>query len=247
LRKRAEKTSVRVEWRQRISGLSVLETAFLEQRSTCCLSEPELKINKMRCRDTSRMIGVFAAQFALIALLCAFAGYFSLKTLETLAMLAFFLPVIGYSSILIRPSVYKSWCEVFREVGLAIVSCIARTVGFFSVRTILRVCRVVARMRVFPSGADEWFALMLFPFKVYVLAGVPMIWFYLWLKRVMGLQFGGMYSGDLGENVALIYFPCLGMLLFGALIQAKFSTREQSSRTASICVAGFAFLLFALF
>ena len=90
-------------------------------------------------------------------------------------------------------------------------------------------------MKALPNTRDEWVALILFPFKAYVVMALPLL-------RILRFVFAGMppwygYS-DAAFAVMLGYHLCVLVLLLGALAQALFSRPGSASRTLCFIALG---------
>jgi hypothetical protein len=154
----------------------------------------------------------------------------------------FLLPIGAYITILVQPPVYHAWQSTLREVFEFGSSCITSLRRCFSLRSISRVWRFVATLRAFPRAADEWGALFLFPFKLYVVMALPFLWLSRSVTRLIEPRFAHVRFPEATFAISEVYVLCLAVLLIGALIQALFSRRGRSSQTLLVFVLGVAFL-----
>jgi hypothetical protein len=90
-------------------------------------------------------------------------------------------------------------------------------------------------MSVLPKTRDEWIALPLFPFKVWVLVAFP---FYLFVHSYAVAQHVRFGVGTLGMPVISGYLLSVIVLLFGALIQSIVCSRGTATRTVLYAVGG---------
>jgi hypothetical protein len=99
-------------------------------------------------------------------------------------------------------------------------------------------------MRVFPNTKDEWFALVVFPFKAYVAVVVP---FYYIFRMFCPQPFLGTNVSDGTRDILLQYFLlCAPVLLLSAAIQAFVSGRRAASHTLAFAAVPTLVLLLVL-
>lgn len=96
-------------------------------------------------------------------------------------------------------------------------------------------------MKAFPDTTDGWIAMVLFPFKTYVVAAYPFLTFCRWWKKLIQPQFCG-YPEEATFLVSGCYALCILVLLFGALVEAGVSRPGSAGRTVAFVLLGFAFL-----
>ena len=84
-------------------------------------------------------------------------------------------------------------------------------------------------MSIFPKTRDEWIALPLFPFKVWVLTAFPS---YLFMRSLAISQHVRYGTGAFGEKVISGYMLSVIVLLIGALIQSVICKRGAAIGTA---------------
>jgi hypothetical protein len=191
------------------------------------------------------MVRVFIGQMILIASLLAFDEYFSPWVLKVTVATAFLLPIAAYITIVAQPSVYHAWYAALREVYVFGLSCITAIWSCLRISSAKRVWHFVATLPVFPSTADGWVALSLFPFKLYVLMALPFLWLFCHLMHLVGPRFAHMRFPEATFAISEGYVLCLAVLLFGALMQALFSRRGRSHQTVLVFALG-VFLLWML-
>lgn len=201
----------------------------------------ETNAGNMTYHYTRRMVRVFIGQMIIIASLIAFDEYFPAWVLKTMVAAAVLLPIVAYLTIVVQPPVYHAWQSALRELYHAGAACIAALWSCFSVKTVLRACRFVATLRTFPSTTDEWVALSLFPFKLYVLMALPFLWLSCSLTRWVEPRFANWRFTEVTLNISEGYVLCLGILLFGALGQALGSHRGRSTQTVLVFALGVVF------
>jgi len=81
-------------------------------------------------------------------------------------------------------------------------------------------------VKVFPSNKDEWLALLLFPFKAYIVLVYP---FYRIFRTFYPQPFlGTMVSDGTFYTLSSIFVFCLVTLFIGATIQLVVSGREYA-------------------
>jgi hypothetical protein len=195
----------------------------------------------MTCQNTKRMVRVFMGQMILVASLFAFDEYLSSWVLRTMIATALLLPLIAYLTIFAQPPVYRAWKSGLLELYQFGSFCITTALGYLSLKSIFRLCRFVLSLRLLPVTSDEWAALLLFPFKVFVVVALPFLWLSCSLVQLIEprLRYARFPEAIfvLSEGYAL----CLGILLFGALLQALFSHRGRSTQTLFVFFVGVAF------
>lgn len=98
-------------------------------------------------------------------------------------------------------------------------------------------------MRALPSIKPDWLALVLFPFKVYVMIGFPFLMLCRWAKEIIQPQFYG-YPEEAFSFVSSGYLLSSFVLLSGAFLQFIFGRRSNATQTllflALACVFLFA-------
>ena len=177
----------------------------------------------------------------LFASLFAFDDYFPSWVLKVMVAAAFLLPIGAYITIVVQPPVYHAWQSTLREMFEFGSSCITTLRSCFSLRSIMRVWQFVATLRAFPGTADEWGALFLFPFKLYVLMALPSLWLSRSVMHLVEPRFAYVRVPEATFAISEGYVLCLLVLLLGALMQALFSHRGRSSQTLFMFVLGVAF------
>ncbi|MGH7968286.1 MAG: hypothetical protein ACREIC_06105, partial [Limisphaerales bacterium] len=101
--------------------------------------------------------------------------YFPGGVMAAALAVALSLPVICFFTIAVQPSVYLAWLDCFRQIRSARVELVIKLWRCLSRENAIHVARSIARMKVCPATADDWFALLLFPFKAYVLMAIPFL------------------------------------------------------------------------
>ncbi len=182
---------------------------------------------------------MFIGQLMLIAILFAFVDYLPSWILRMLVLAAAILPLVAYLTIIVQPPVYHAWQSLLRSLYHAGVSFITTLWGWFSVKSVVRVCHLVRNLRTFPSTPDAWVALVLFPFKVFVLMAIPFLWGYCSLMRWVEPRSAYLRFREATFAISGVYILCLGILLLGALVQALFCHRGRSTQTVCVFVVGF--------
>jgi hypothetical protein len=191
---------------------------------------------------TRRMVWAFIGQMTLIVSLFAFIDCFPSWVLKVMVAATFLLPIGAYITIAVRPPVYHAWQSTLHEMFEFGSSCITELRGCFRLRTILRVWQFVTTLRAFPGTADEWGALFLFPFKLYVLMALPFLWLSVSVRHLIEPRFAYVRFAEATYAVSEGYVLCLAILLVGALVQALFSHRGRSSQTLLMFALGVLFL-----
>jgi hypothetical protein len=193
----------------------------------------------MTYRHTRRMVRMFIGQLMLIAILFAFDDRLPPRILRMMVFAAAILPLVAYLTIIVQPPVYHAWQSLLRELYHAGVSFIATLWSWFSIKTVVRFCQFVINLRTFPSTPDAWVALVLFPFKVFVLMAIPFLWGYCSLMRWVEPRSAYLRFREATFAISGVYILCLGILLLGALVQALFCHRGRSTQTVCVFVVGF--------
>jgi hypothetical protein len=98
-------------------------------------------------------------------------------------------------------------------------------------------------MSMFPKTRDEWVALPLFPFKVWVLTAFP---FYLFMRSWASAQHVRYGTGVFGENVIFGYMVSVVVLLLGAFIQGFVCNRGAALASVLYAVASIV-LIFSVY
>ena len=188
------------------------------------------------------MVWAFIGQMTLIVSLFAFIDCFPSWVLKVMVASALLLPIGAYITIVVRPQVYHAWQSTLREMFEFGSLCITALLGFFRLGTILRVWQFFTTLRTFPGTADEWGALFLFPFKIYVLVALPFLWLAVSVRHLIEPRFAHVRFAEATYAVSEGYVLCLMILLVGALVQALFSHRGRSSQTLLMFALGVLFL-----
>ena len=99
------------------------------------------------------------------------------------------------------------------------------------------------RFSVLPQSKREWAALLLFPFKAWVLIAFP---FYVVFSSYVSSQHVRYALGALGQTMIDGYILSIAALLFGALVQSIVCKRGTATRTALYAIASI-ILIFTLY
>jgi len=207
-----------------------------------CLPWLTLLVGHMTYRNTRRMVGAFLGQMMLVAALFAFNEHFPPWVLKIMVAAALLVPLVTYLTILAQPPVHRAWHSALRELYLLGAFSITALLACFSLKSILRLCREVVTLRVFPATSDERVALLLFPFKVFVLGALPFLWLSCSLVRWVEPRPRYLRFPEAIFAISEGYVLWLGILLFGALLQALFSRRGHPVQTVSVFLVGVVFL-----
>ena len=135
-----------------------------------------MTLNQTTNHHTKRILWAFGLECALFIVILLFLDGAPTWFLRISAILAIALPIVCYLTIATQASVYRSWLNMAQELRCALVAgvrCLWHCLTFKNAREL---AHRIAKMKAFPSTADDWFALMLFPFKAYVLAAFPFLW-----------------------------------------------------------------------
>lgn len=89
-------------------------------------------------------------------------------------------------------------------------------------------------LTILPKSKDEWIALAVFPFKVWVLVALPFFTFFSAYVSAEHVRYG---TTALGEAVISGYMLSILALLAGAVIQSIFCERGAATRTSLYAVA----------
>jgi len=187
------------------------------------------------------MIGSLIGQVVLIAILVAFVDYFPSWLTRLLLTGAVLLPMVVFFRTIRQPAVYQAWHSALRETwefGLAGPVSLWRCL---SVRNLVRVWQAIVALKVFPDTGDAWGALLLFPFKVYVVMAMPFLWLARLAIRLIDPQFAYLRFPEATYAISQVYVLCLAVLLVGALVQGLFSRRGRSSSTVLVFLLGVVF------
>jgi hypothetical protein len=178
----------------------------------------------------------------LIASLFAFNECLPSWVLRIMVTAALLLPIVAYLTVIAEPPVARAWQSSLRELCHFGAFCIRALLASFSLWSVYKLCRWVVTLRVFPVTLDDWIALLLFPFKVFVLMALPFLWLSCSLMRLVEPQLRYARFPQAIIPIAEGYVLCLGILLFGALLQALFSRRGRSTQTVTMFLVGVVFL-----
>ena len=96
-------------------------------------------------------------------------------------------------------------------------------------------------MKTLPDTTDGWIALVLFPFKTYVVAAFPFLLLCRWCKEMIQPRFYG-YPEEATQCVSTGYVLCVGVLLCGAAVQAIGCRPGSATRTVAFVLLGLLFL-----
>jgi hypothetical protein len=195
----------------------------------------------MAYQNTRRMVGAFIGQMILIACLIAFDDFLPSWVPKLTGAAALLLPVAAYLTIVAQPGVYHAWQTALRETyefGSSSFAALRESIGL---KSVFRAWRFVTTLKAFPSTGDDRFALLLFPFKLYVLIAMPFLWLSCLAFRFVEPRFVHLRFPEGTSAISEGYVLCLSMLLFGALGQALFSQRGRSTQTVFTLVVGILF------
>ena len=96
-------------------------------------------------------------------------------------------------------------------------------------------------MKILPSTKDEWIGFVFLPFKVYVVAALPL---FLIFTTFASTRLDGRWSGsDVRTGVYLGYLLCIAVLVFGTVVQAGICQRGAAARTILFVGCAIVFLL----
>jgi hypothetical protein len=93
-------------------------------------------------------------------------------------------------------------------------------------------------MKACPTTFDDWFALLLFPFKVYVIIAIPFLWTCHAVYSFFSSAPTRMVRSEALPLISTGYAMCLLALLTGALFQSLFSKRGRSTQTVLFFLLG---------
>jgi hypothetical protein len=185
-----------------------------------------------------RVLWAFGAECLFIGLVVLLMGRLPNWILMVALIIATGLPIICALAIIAKPEVYHGWQAVIGEVRLGLRDGARWLWGCCSMQNAIRAARSITKMRVCPSTADDWFAVVLLPFKVYALTALPLLRICYWLSKLL-LSIptrSGYYEAV--RMVSAGYSLCLPVLLLGALLQAMFSSRGRSTQTVLVFLFG---------
>jgi hypothetical protein len=92
-------------------------------------------------------------------------------------------------------------------------------------------------MRIIPTTRDEWVALALFPFKAYVVMGLPVLAFMrAWFGRKVPSY---VRFPEATHAVSEGYFLCVAIFLLGAAVQAIICRRGSATVTLGFLMLTF--------
>ena len=182
------------------------------------------------------MILAFVGQIILIACLFECDELFPSWIVRLMAPAALGLPVVAYLTVFTQPRVFYAWRSLVREIFDFVWHCITSLWKFCSLKNMVRAWRSISMIRVwqsirnlraFPSTTDEWIAVVVFPFKAYILLSYP------FLVACVVLMRPHHYTSypEATLAVSLGYISCLAILLFGSLVQAVVCQRGRASQT----------------
>ena len=195
----------------------------------------------MTYNHTRRMLWALMGECVLVVCVIAFNESFPSWMLKTTLLAAVLLPIIGYVTIVSQPPVYRSWLGIIRELWHAAVSFPAVLRACFSFKNLIYLARSITRLDAFPSTADAWFALLLFPLKLYVLMGLPFLRLCIWWERLTDPKVAYLAYTQVSFAFSEGYLLSLTVLLVGALFQALFSKRGRSGATVGVFLIGIMF------
>ncbi len=177
--------------------------------------------------NTKRMVLVFIGQLILIACVFEFDELFPSWILKLMAAAALGIPVVAYLTVFAQPHVYYAWRSLVRDIFDFVWHCITSLWLCCSLKSMIRAWRNIRSLRTFPSTTDEWVAVVVFPFKAYVLLSYP------FLVTCIVLMRPDRYVRYTEATFAVSqgYVLCLAILLFGSLVQAVFCQRGRASQT----------------
>jgi hypothetical protein len=93
-------------------------------------------------------------------------------------------------------------------------------------------------MKLCPATGDDRFALFLFPFKLYVVLGLPFLWVCMVWEYFTDPGFARFEYAGAAQLLSIGYLQSLFVLLVGALLQALFSQRGRSGNTVLVFLIG---------
>lgn len=96
-------------------------------------------------------------------------------------------------------------------------------------------------MKSLPDSREGWIDMVLFPFKSYVVMGLPFLAVCRWSKGIIQPRFYG-YPEEATFSVSAGYVLCVAVLLTGAMLQAVFIRPGNCLRTIGYALLGIAFL-----
>jgi len=196
----------------------------------------------MTLHHTRRVLWAFGLECVIFITILLSLDRFPSWLLTVCAIVAIALPIICYLTIVAEPAVYRSWMELGQELCRSTVTGIGLLWEFLSIETIRKVIRLVREMKTYPSTFDDWFALLLFPFKVYVIVAIPFMWSCHAIYSVFSVAPSRMGRSEALPVILTGHAWCLLALLSAALFQSLFSKRGRSTQTVLIFLLGLVML-----
>ena len=191
---------------------------------------------------TKRVLWAFGVECLILVAILLSLDWFPAWVLKASAILAICLPIICYLSIATEPTVYRSWLQVGAELRRSLAEGIRSLRRCFSIDTVRRIVRWIGTMKVHPTTFDDWFATLVLPFKVYVIAAIPFLWACHALYSFFSSAPTPMSRSEALPLILTGYALCLLALLIGALFQSLFSERGRATRTILMFLVGIVML-----
>ncbi len=190
---------------------------------------------------TRRLVWAFGAECSIVSAMLIFADHLPAWVFKTGSIVALAIPIVGYATVICEPSVYRAWKQVISELRRGAVAGVRCVGGCFSIKSIVFLTHRITHLKVCPGTVDDWFALVLFPFKVYVLIAVPFLWAWRALHAFFASDLVRISRADVLWPISAGFAACLAILLAGALLQALFSERGRSTQTLLVFLVGLCF------
>lgn len=195
---------------------------------------------------TRRILWAFVAECLVLAVILLSLDRFPAWALKTAAAIAIALPLICYLPIAAKPAVYQSWWGVFTEFRLGLLDAARSLRHCFSMQMVTSLYRGILDMELAPKTVDAWFALILFPFKVYVMTALPLLHIWYSWEKFFALEPGRRTFREAAIAFSGHYALCLPILLIGALSQALFFRRGRATETLLVFLVGILMLYWPL-
>lgn len=192
----------------------------------------------MKSNYTKRILWAFVMECLLLVAILLLLDRFPAWVLRTMALVAISLPIICALTIAAKPKVYRTWLMVLRELRLGVVAGFCWLWSCISIKNTQNLARHVRAMNICPTTADDWLALVFFPFKAYVLMAFP----FLWVCHAIGTLYFSLAprlnNFAAAAPISAGYALCLPVLLIGALLQALISKQGRSTQTVIVFLLG---------
>ena len=191
------------------------------------------------------MLWVFVGQMMLMVALFVWNDCFPSWVNRIIMATVILFPLMAYLTVLAQPSVRQAWRSLLRDCYLFAVSIPPAIARLFSFATVVKLVQIVTSLKPFPETADDWIALVLFPFKTYIFVAFPFVW--LCVKFATLFHPVGRELGDVLFIIYLGYLFSIAILILGSLLQALVCRSGRATQTIYFILLGFVLLFWLRF